>query len=170
MKLTIIVAMTPERVIGRDGGLPWKQPADLARFKQLTMGHPLIMGRKTFQSIGRPLPGRTSIVLSRDASFPDNEAEGIIVAKNLDEALARAGGCIGGDETFIVGGGEVYAQALYRVDRILLTLVQTTVAGDAWFPILNPTEWRLASSESRPRDARNPFDLEFQEYERVESR
>jgi dihydrofolate reductase len=162
MKLTIVVAMTPDRVIGRNGELPWRLPADLARFKRLTMGHPLIMGRKTFQSIGRPLPGRTSIVLTRDPSF---SAEVAIVVGNIDEALARAAACPGGDEAFVIGGGEIYRQTLARAESMLVTLVNASIAGDAWFPIIDPALWRMVSSEHRPADDRNEFDLEFQTFQ-----
>lgn len=161
MQLTIIVAMTPERVIGRQGELPWRLPADLARFKRLTMGHPLIMGRKTFESIGRPLPGRTSIVLSRDQSF---ETEGVLTAVCLDNAIELAARSPGCDEAFVVGGGEVYEQALPRADRLLITLVKTHAEGDAWFPVISSDDWRLVQSETRPRDERNPNDLEFQTF------
>jgi dihydrofolate reductase len=163
MKVTIIVAMTPDRVIGRGGELPWRLPADLARFKRLTMGHPLVMGRKTYASIGRPLPGRTSIVLTRDAGL---RAEGVLVAGNLNDALEQASRSPGGDEIFIVGGGEVYEQAMPLADRILVTLVNADLAGDAWFPELPPGAWRLVGEETRPRDERNPFDLAFQEFVR----
>lgn len=161
--VTIVVAMTPDRVIGRGGDLPWKLPADLARFKRLTIGHPLVMGRKTFDSIGRPLPGRTSIVLSRDGAF---RPTGGLAATDLHQALAMASGCPGGEEVFVVGGGEVYAQALPVADRILATLVEASISGDAWFPEMDD-QWRLHSREIRPADERNPYVLRFEEYLRA---
>jgi dihydrofolate reductase len=130
MIISIIAAMADNRVIGRGGAIPWDIPADRRRFRELTMGHPVIMGRKTFESIGRPLPGRTNIVLSRK---PDFRAEGCIVANSLEDAL-RA--CCGAEDVFICGGEELYRQALPMADRIFLTVVHHPCSGDAYFPPL----------------------------------
>jgi len=138
----LIVAMASNRIIGRDGGMPWHLPADLRHFKQTTLGKPLIMGRKTFQSIGRPLPGRTNIIVTRD---PDFAAEGTVTARDFDDALDRArkiAQADGVDEIMIGGGGEIYARALPVADRIYLTEVAGNVDGDVTFPELDPTQWR----------------------------
>lgn len=140
LKISIIVAVAgKKRVIGKKGGMPWNIPEELARFKEITMGHPIIMGRRTHESIGRVLPGRTNIVISRD---PDWSAEGTIVAHSLDEALRLAALAQGHDEVFIIGGGEIYEQALsFRnkqalplVDRLYLTVIDKEVEGDTFFP------------------------------------
>ena len=128
MTVTIIAAMAENRVIGKDGAMPWHLPDDLARFKSITMGHPVIMGRKTFESLGRPLPGRQNIVLSRREGYAP---EGVTVARTLDEALELAGVA---REVFICGGGEVYREALPLAGRILLTVIHCVYEGDAVFP------------------------------------
>jgi len=138
----LIVAMASNRVIGRDGGMPWHLPADLRHFKKTTLGKPLIMGRKTFQSIGRPLPGRTNIVVTRNPGF---DADGVLAFADFADALhrareiARAGGV---DEIMIGGGGEIYARALPHADRIYLTEVGRDIEGDVTFPELDPAQWR----------------------------
>jgi dihydrofolate reductase len=134
MIISIIAAMADNRVIGRGGAIPWDVPADRRRFRELTMGHPVIMGRKTFESIGRPLPGRPNIILSREPAF---RAEGCIIAKSLEDALLACGGA---DEVFICGGEELYQQALAIADRIFLTVVHQLCDGDAFFPPL-PAEY-----------------------------
>jgi dihydrofolate reductase len=134
--------MAANRVIGADGRLPWHLPADLRRFKAATMGHHLIMGRSTFESIGRALPGRTSIVLTRD---PDATFPGALVAHSLPEAIAAAAG---DPEVFIVGGEEVFRSALPIADRILLTEIALDVAGDTVFPELAPGDWTVVERES----------------------
>jgi dihydrofolate reductase len=160
MQISLIVAAAENDVIGRAGRLPWRLPADLRHFKQLTMGHHLIMGRKTFESIGRPLPGRTSIVLSRRQDFPAPE---VLLAGSLDEALRRAGG---DGEVFIVGGADVYRQALPLADRIYLTRVHADIAGDTYFPALPPGQWVLRESRRQAADAKNEYDYSFLLYER----
>ena len=129
-RFSIIAAMDQNRVIGIDNKLPWRLPADLAHFKALTMGHHMVMGRKTYESLpgGKPLPGRTSVIVTRDAAF---SAPGCIVAHSLDEAVAA---CAGDDEAFFIGGADMYRQALDVAQRLYLTEVKTAVAGDAWFP------------------------------------
>lgn len=139
MSVTIVVAMGANRVIGADGDLPWRLPEDLAHFKRVTLGHPLVMGRATFESIGRPLPGRTTIVLTRDPSW---SSDGVEVAPDLDAALAR--GAELDDEVFLVGGGTVYAEALERdlVDTMVITRVGASPEGDTWFPRLDWGRWQ----------------------------
>jgi dihydrofolate reductase len=169
MRCSILVAMSENRVIGRNGRLPWRLSADLRRFKQLTLGHHLVMGRKTFESIGRLLPGRTTIVVTRQ---PDDswrtrlacEGKGILVARTLEEAQRLAAG---DSEVFIVGGGEIYRQSLAVADRIYMTLVHAEVAGDTFFPELDEREWQLAEQTRHGADEKNEFDYTFLIYERV---
>lgn len=138
-ELSIIVAMTPERVIGKDNALPWHLPEDLAHFKQTTMGHPVLMGRKTYEAIGRPLPGRQNIVVTRDRGWT---AEGVEVAHGLEEAIGRARH---DREIFVIGGAQLYAAALPRATKIYLTTVHARVAGDTLFPPLDEQRWRQVS-------------------------
>jgi dihydrofolate reductase len=160
--LTVIVAVADNGIIGRAGDLPWHLPADLRRFKQLTVGHPIVMGRKTWESIGRPLPGRTSIVLTRREEYP--VPEGVLRARSLDEALALVPDA---DEVFVIGGEAVYAEALARADRLHRTRVHAAPAGDARFPEIDPTGWKLVRSESREPDARHEHALTFETWERA---
>lgn len=143
MALTALVAaLARHRVIGVGNRLPWRLPEDLARFKRLTMGAPVIMGRKTRESIGRPLPGRRNIVVTRarDATW-----EGCVVARSLDAALAAADDAA---VAFVIGGAELYAQALPRADRLHLTLIDADYAGDAWFPEFDAAAWREVARQS----------------------
>lgn len=136
--------------------MPWHLPADLQHFKKVTMGKPIVMGRKTFESIGRPLPGRKNIVVTRRLDF---EAPGVSVVHNLDAAEALAAEIARGDgqtEIMIIGGGEIYALALPKAKRIYLTEVQTNACGDTVFPTLDPTAWRESSRDSHPADAGMP--------------
>lgn len=139
MTVTIVVAIGRNGVIGRDGDLPWPPTGDLAQFKALTMGHPVVMGRTTFESIGRPLPGRTSIVLTRDPAWA---ADGVEVAGDLRTALATAAAL--DDDVFLIGGAQVYAAALADgvVDRMVVTQVHQAPDGDAWFPDVDWSRWR----------------------------
>ena len=138
MTVTLVAAVGANGVIGAAGGLPWRLPEDLAHFKQLTLGHPMIMGRTTFESIGRVLPGRTTIVITRQ---PDWTADGAEVAGSLDAALARAAEL--DDEIFVVGGGQVYAEALERslVDLLSITRVADSPEGDTYFPRIDWSTW-----------------------------
>jgi dihydrofolate reductase len=146
MRVSLVAAVAENRVIGRNSRLPWRLPDDLRRFKEITMGKPVIMGRKTFQSIGRPLPGRTNIVVSRDPGFA---VPGVWMASGLAEALGLAER-MGADEAMVIGGGEIYALALPLVGRLYLTEVRATVAGDAFFPVLDSSQWRETAREERP--------------------
>jgi len=159
MRLSAIVAMAANRCIGRDNTLPWRLPADLKRFKQLTMGRTLILGRKTYESIGRPLPGRTILVVTRQRDYAP---EGVQVAHSLEEALERAGG----DEVFIAGGAELYRQAMDRVERLHLTQVHSDYEGDTFFPEVDLSGWRLVSEEHHPATPTEP-PFSFLTYERT---
>ena len=148
-KLVIVVAMAENRVIGQDGGLPWHLPEDLKRFKAVTMGKPLVMGRKTWESLPRkPLPGRPNLIVTRQPGF---QADGALVFADLDKALSEANRLadeLGVDEVCLIGGAQLYADLLPKVDRIYLTEVDLEPEGDAGFPDLSPEEWREVSAES----------------------
>jgi dihydrofolate reductase len=159
--LALIAALARNRVIGRDNRLPWHLPADLRFFKQTTMGKPLLMGRRTWESIGRPLPGRRMIVLSRDLAY---HAPGGAVARSLDEALAIAGAV---PEIMVIGGAMLYQQTLPLAERLYLTRVETDVPGDAWFPEWDERDWRLVWEEAHPADADHAWPYRFQQWERI---
>lgn len=159
--ITLIAALARNLVIGKGNTLPWRLPEDLKRFKSLTLGHPVIMGRKTWQSLGRPLPGRTNIVVSHSADFATT---GGILAGSFEAALAAAA-ATGTDETFIIGGAEIYQQALPVAQRLQLTEIDQDFSGDAFFPPINLVEWREMARESHHADA--PFDYAFVTYERI---
>ncbi len=153
--------MTRSGVIGSGGQLPWRLSADLKRFKSLTMGHTLIMGRKTYDSLGRPLPGRTSIVITRQASL-QLPAE-VVLAHSLAEALHHAGH---DDTPFVIGGGEIFALALPLADRLHVTWVEAEIDGDTRFPVWNTHDWRLVAEERHSADAKNQYDYTFATYHR----
>jgi len=159
--LTAVVAATENQVIGRDNGMPWHLPADLQHFKAVTLGKPVLMGRRTFAAIGRPLPGRRNLVLSRDLGFV---AAGVETFSTLEQALAAAGDV---DELMIIGGQTVYELALPHVQRVHLTRLHMQVEGDAHFPDLPTEQWREVSrSARRPADERNACDMTFLVLER----
>jgi len=152
--------MARNRVIGRNGDLPWQLPADLRHFKSVTMGKPIIMGRKTFESIGRPLPGRKNIVVTRRANFI---SDGVLISNNLTAAIAL-GKAIASednvDEIMVIGGGEIYAKALSDADRLYLTEVHADIDGDTFFPALDRGLWREKSRNSHAADGDKPgFDF-----------
>jgi dihydrofolate reductase len=153
--------MARNGVIGRSNGLPWRIPADLRHFRRLTMGHALVMGRRTFDSIGRALPGRETFVISRQAGL---KIDGVTVVRSLDDALAAAGS----REVFVVGGAEIYALALPRVARMHVTLVEADIEGDVVFPALDESSWRLMWEEPHPSDPDSPYPYRFQIYERLQ--
>lgn len=161
LPLALIAALARNRVIGRDNRLPWRLPADLRFFKQTTMGKPLLMGRRTWESIGRPLPGRRMIVLSRD---PGYRAPGGAVARSLDEAVELAGVV---PEIMVIGGAMLYRQTLPRAARLYLTRVDADVPGDAWFPEWNERDWRLVWEEAHPADRDHAWPYRFQRWERT---
>jgi dihydrofolate reductase len=136
-RITLLVACARHGAIGRDNALPWHLPEDLKHFRETTLGHPIVMGRRTFESIGRPLPGRRTIVVSRDPGWAHPGCER---AGSLDEAIAL---CAGAPEVFVVGGAQVYAAALPRADRLLVTDIELEVEGDTFFPAIDPAQWRL---------------------------
>ncbi|WP_019937936.1 dihydrofolate reductase [Bordetella sp. FB-8] len=158
-RLTLIVAYANNRVIGRDNKLPWKLPGDLAHFKRTTLGHPIIMGRKTWESLGRPLPGRTNIVVTRQAGYA---AEGAVVAASLQAAQDA---CPKDAAPFVIGGAQLYTLALPAAERIVATEVHTLIDGDAWFPELPPGQWRETGRQSQP--AENGLQYDFVTYERI---
>ncbi|MCP4661456.1 MAG: dihydrofolate reductase [bacterium] len=160
MKISLIAAMAENRVIGRGNELPWHLPADLKRFKALTTGHVIVMGRKTFESIGKPLPNRHSVVITRN---PEYRAPGVSVVRNLEGALEKAAG---DDEVFVIGGATIFAQALPRADRLYLTLVHAEPPGDVKFPHLPADEWLLSEDEPHPADERHACPYTFRRYER----
>ena len=162
MSVTLVVAMGANRVIGVDGALPWRLPEDLAHFKRLTLGHPLVMGRATYDSIGRPLPGRTTIVLTRDPDWSAGpRGDGVLVAASLEEALATAREL--DDDVFLVGGAQVYAQALEwgLVDVMVVTRVAAAPDGDAFFPRVDWEVWHEVGSVPHvgPDPGRIPFEI-----------
>jgi dihydrofolate reductase len=155
VKISLVVAAAENGVIGRDGRLPWRIPSDLKTFRRLTLGKPIIMGRKTYQSIGKPLDQRDNIVVTRDLAF---HVPGIIVTGSLDAALDKAralAAAKGIDEIVVIGGAELYRQALPLADRIYLTRVHAEPQGDALFPPLSEGDWREVSREPLPREARD---------------
>ena len=167
MDLAIIVAAAENGVIGRDNGLPWHLPEDLRYFKRVTMGKPIVMGRKTFESIGRPLPGRSNIVISRNTGY---SPPGVRVVASLDEARALAdeiGQLDGAAEVLVIGGAEIYRLAIPQADRLYLTEVHGEVQGDIMLPPVDWSEWREVSRERHAAAAGNPFDYSFVVFERV---
>jgi dihydrofolate reductase len=159
VRTSLIVAMAEGGVIGHAGTLPWHLPADLARFRRLTLGHHLIVGRRTWESIGRPLPGRRMVVVSghaRELKLP----AGVTSAPTLADALWQAEAS-GDDEAFVGGGAALYREALSRADRLYLTRVHAAVTGDTLFPPFDATAWREVSREETPPDARNAFPTTF---------
>ncbi len=161
MKLSIIVAMAANGVIGRDNELPWHLPADLQHFKQTTMGKPILMGRKTFESIGRPLPGRTNIVITRDDSYT---AQGCVVVTSIEDALKAAAGH---DEVMVIGGAELYRQVLPEAKTIYLTRIHESFEGDTRFPEIRNTEWHQVERVDHEADEKNPYDYSFIRLDRV---
>jgi dihydrofolate reductase len=159
-RVTLILARARNGVIGAKGGLPWHLPEDLAFFKRTTMGHPIVMGRRTWESIGRPLPGRRSIVVTRDRSLA---AAGAEVVHSLDEAVAL---CSGSDEIFVIGGAHLYADALPCADRLLLTEIHADFDGDTFLPAPSESAWVEASRERHPATNTRPFHFDFVDYRR----
>jgi len=168
MRVTLVVAIAQNRVIGRDGDLPWRLSTDMKRFKQTTMGCPVVMGRKTWESFPkRPLPGRLNIVITRDATY---RAEGAEIVGSLDDALtlartrARCGAAC--DDIFVIGGGQVYAQAMRLADRLDVTHVLAEVDGDTHFPPIDPALWHVVSSQDIPAGDRDSHATRYVVYDR----
>lgn len=161
-KLSAIVAMSENRVIGHNNQLPWHLPADLKHFKTLTSGHTIIMGRKTHEAIGRPLPQRTNIVITTN---PNYNANGCIVVHSLEEALSHHAHAAD-TEIFIIGGEQIYRQALQHVQRLYLTIVHQDISGDAFFPALDMPAWQEVSRVTHPADEQHAFAFSFVQLQR----
>jgi len=159
--LSMIVAHANNRVIGKNNDMPWHLPADLAYFKKTTLGKPIIMGRKTYQSIGRRLPGRKNIVISRDDNF---QAEGVEVVNSVDAALALV---VDSAEVMVIGGGAIYQHCLAAAQRLYITHINADIDGDTYFPEYDLTVWQKVVSDIRPRDEKNLYPLDFSVYEKV---
>lgn len=160
MEISLIVAMTKNRVIGKDNDMPWHLPADLAWFKRNTLNKPVIMGRRTFLSIGRPLPNRTNIILSR-SSF---KHEGITCSNSLEQALTEVATA---PEVMIIGGGEIFKQALPIADKLYLTEIQTELEGDTFFPEIDMNQWKLIEESEHCVDEKNAFACHYKIYQRI---
>ena len=167
MRTSLIVAAAENGTIGQNGRIPWHVSADLRYFKQVTMGAPVIMGRKTYESIGFALPGRTNIVVTRNKKF---QAPDVDVVLNLEDAFSKARAILekeGGEELFVIGGAEIYAQAMQMADRIYVTRVHAEFPGDVFFPPLEEDSWKQVASEKQlPESAKNPS-FSFMIFERV---
>ncbi|HEX5640454.1 MAG TPA: dihydrofolate reductase [Burkholderiaceae bacterium] len=161
-RVTLILARARNGVIGAGGGLPWRLPEDLQFFKRTTMGHPIVMGRKTWESIGRPLPGRRSVVVSRDRGFA---APGAEIVHSLDEAIER---CAEAGEIFVIGGAQLYADALPRADRLLLTEIHADFDGDTFLPAPASEAWAESSRERHPPTDSRSYAFDFVDYRRRE--
>ncbi|MCK7494741.1 MAG: dihydrofolate reductase [Comamonadaceae bacterium] len=162
--MALIWAMARNGVIGRDNALPWRLPADLQHFKALTTGHPVVMGRRTFESLGRPLPNRTNIVVSRDPAYAPGGAR---IAHSLDDALTIAAAALPPDrQVFVIGGENLYTQMLPRAERLHVTLVDADLDGDARFPDLDWQQWRELERRDHPADDRNRYACRFLTLER----
>jgi dihydrofolate reductase len=159
-RISLVAAVAANGVIGRDGRLPWHLPEDLKRFKALTMGHHIVMGRKTYESIGRLLPGRTSVIVTRSRDYA---VPGAIVASSLEDAVAQ---CAGDDEIFVIGGAQIYAAALPSADRLYLTLIHSDVQGEVRFPAWDAQAWVLRSSEALAPEPVSGAAVEYRVYER----
>ena len=167
MRISIIVAAAENGVIGAAGDMPWRLPSDLKRFRALTMGKPVVMGRKTFQSLPKALDGRDNIIVTRNHGF---RADGVETAPSLEAALDIARGkakARGVDEIMVIGGGEIYLAAVAVADKVYLTRVHATIAGDTTFPALDPTAWRQVSEEALPRGPKDDHEATLEVFERA---
>jgi dihydrofolate reductase len=153
MRLSLIWAMTRNRVIGRNNALPWRLPDEMRHFTRTTLGHTVIMGRRNFEAMGKPLPKRTNVVVSRNPSF---RADGAIVVRTLDAAIEYAR-LAGDDEAMVIGGGEIYALALPKADRLYFTLIETEMEGDTFFPPFDASEWHEIRRVFHEADERHPY-------------
>jgi dihydrofolate reductase len=160
-RICLIAALAANRVIGRNNALPWHLPADLKRFKALTMGHAVLMGRKTHESIGKPLPGRRNLVISRNCDY---EAPGCELVHALEAAIAA---CRDTREIFVIGGAELYRESLPRAHCLELTEIHAEFAGDAWFPDFSPAQWRETARDVHSGEAGIAFRYDFTRYERI---
>jgi len=160
MELSLIVAMASNRTIGLDKKMPWHLSADLQHFKKVTMGSPIIMGRKTFESIGRPLPGRKNIIISRNKDY---QQAGCLVFNDLSEALVS---CESEESVFVIGGATLYEATLAHADNLYITQIHQEFSGDTWFPEINAADWHECEREDITDDARVDFDYSFIRYQR----
>jgi len=168
----MIVATADNNIIGKDNDMPWHLPADLAYFKKVTLGKPIVMGRKTYESIGRPLPGRRNIVISRDENYtPQGKgADGVDTVNSVEQALALVDGSDGNDaveEIMVIGGGAIYKHCLPKADRLYVTHIKAAIDGDTQFPNYDDGGWQKISSELRVSDEKNAYDLDFCVYHRA---
>lgn len=161
LTINLVVAMARNGVIGAGNRLPWRLPKDLAYFKAVTWGHPLLMGRKTFESIGRPLPGRESIVLTRN---PDWHAEGVVTVSSLQQGISEATKRTDKGQLMVIGGEQIYRQFLPLADRLYVTQVLAEVEGDAYFPAVDWDNWQCVEAEFHQADDRNPYSYSFDVY------
>ena len=161
MNLTIIAALSQNRVIGRNNDLAWDLPDDLQRFKRLTQGHHIIMGRKTYESMGRPLPGRTNIVVTNQKDY---KAPGCIVVNTLKDAIQKAEN---DSQPYIIGGGKIYEQALPLADTMELTMIHAEVKGDTYFPEIDTSKWQIVAKSTHPADEKHEYAFDFLTYQRV---
>lgn len=157
--ISLLVAMDQNRTIGKDNDLPWYLPADLKYFKKVTMGHPIVMGRKTYESIGKPLPGRENIIITRDHAYV---VAGAKVVHTIQDAIDLAGN----EEVFVIGGAEIFKQILADSDRLYITEIEHEFDGDTYFPEINKNEWMVVSKEKGIKDEKNPYDYNFVVYEK----
>ncbi len=164
MQVSIIVACSLNNAIGKNNQLLWHLPADLKHFKTVTMGCPIIMGRKTFESIGKPLPGRKNIVITRNLNYNVSKQFDIIVVNNLEQAFDY---CKNENQLFIIGGGDIYKQSLPFTNTIYKTLVHNNIDGDTYFPEINLNEFKLVNEEKLKADDKNQFDYAFQTYTKI---
>ena len=160
-RVSLIVAMAKNRVIGVNNTLPWHLPADLKHFKVLTMGHHIVMGRKTYESIGKPLPGRTSVVVTRNSNYTP---QGVIVVNSLEAAVSACGN---DEEVFVVGGAELYRQGIKFADRIYLTEIDAEISGDAYFTEFNFKLWKESGRDSHAPDEKNMYPYHFVVYDKM---
>jgi dihydrofolate reductase len=160
MRISLVVAMSKDRVIGNENALPWHLSADLKRFKAITMGKPILMGRKTHESIGRPLPGRENIVVTRNKDY---SAPGCVVVTSVEQGMTAAAGA---EELMVIGGAEIYRQMLPLADRMYVTMVHGSFAGDAFFPGWEPPDWKETSREEHQADEKNPHAYTFLVFQR----
>lgn len=156
--ISLLFAMGKNHVIGKNNDLPWRLPEDLKWFKQVSTGHTVIMGRKTYESIGKPLPNRKNVIVTNDKEY---EAEGCIVTHSIEEALQQDG-----DETIVIGGAKIYEQVLDDADRLYMTYIDEEFEGDTFFPEYDESEWELTSKEKGIKDEKNPYDYYFCVYDR----
>jgi dihydrofolate reductase len=159
--ISFLVAMDEKRVIGKDNQLPWHLPEDLKFFKKVTMGHPIAMGRKTHESIGRILPGRENIVITRQNNY---QCEGCTVFSSIKDFISYCQNQ--NDEIFVIGGAEIFKETFAYADRLYITFIHEDFEGDTYFPEFDFSQWQLLSSKKGPKDDKNPYDYEFRIYER----